>query len=160
MTPRELNDWEIGRLSEALLLAISAHDGSYRGDGIPYVIHPIRIALHAASLGLSTQTIMAAILHDVVEDTDTPLEEIYSQFGDEVGDMVTALTKPERGTPDRSHIYKEQLLEGPVEARMVKLLDIQDNLADIEEFLEPVKAEAYRKSREALADVLRNSLDS
>jgi GTP pyrophosphokinase len=160
MSPRELKDWEIGRLSEALLLAISAHAGSYRGDGIPYVIHPIRIALHAASLGLSTQTIIAAILHDVVEDTDITIEEIYSQFGDEVGSMVAALTKPEKGTPNRSDIYRDQLLNGPVEAKMIKLLDIQDNLADIDEFLEPEKAKSYRKNREALAHALRAALDT
>jgi len=160
MSPRELKDWEIERVSEAIILAINAHDGTYRGDGVPYVVHPIRIALHAASLGLSIKTILAALLHDVVEDTDTSIEEIYSQFGQEVGDMVKSLTKPERGTPNRSSIYKEQLLNGPVEARMIKLLDIQDNLADIEEYLEPDKAKAYREDREDLANVLRASLDS
>ncbi len=159
MTPRELKDWEIKRVSDAVILAISAHDGTYRGDGVPYVVHPIRIALHAASLGLSTHTIIAAVLHDVVEDSDTPISEIYLRFGDGVGDMVTALTKPEKGSPNRSNIYQEQLLKGPVEARMIKLLDIQDNLADIDEFFEPEKAKAYRNSREALADILRASLD-
>ncbi|MHA2425174.1 MAG: HD domain-containing protein [Candidatus Thorarchaeota archaeon] len=158
MSPRELKDREIEQISEAVILAINAHDGVYRGDGVPYVVHPIRIALHAASLGLSIPTILAALLHDVVEDTDTGISQIYDQFGNEVGDMVKALTKPEKGTPNRSNIYKEQLLNGPVESKMIKLLDIQDNLADIDEYFEPEKAKAYRESREALADVLRTSL--
>ena len=67
MSPRELTEQEIERVSDAVILAINAHDGTYRGDGVPYVVHPIRIALHAASLGLSTQTILAALLHDVVD---------------------------------------------------------------------------------------------
>jgi len=160
MTPRELKDGDIERVSDAVILAINAHDGTYRGDGVPYVVHPIRIALHAASLGLSTPAVIASILHDVVEDTDTPISEIYSSFGDAVGDIVAALTKPVKGTPDRSRIYENQLLNGPLEARMVKLLDIQDNLADIDEFLGPERAKAYRESREILADRLRASLQS
>ncbi|MDF1538126.1 MAG: HD domain-containing protein [Candidatus Thorarchaeota archaeon] len=147
-------------ISKAVILAINAHDGAYRGDGVPYVVHPIRVALHAASIGLSQQAIIASLLHDVVEDTDTPISEIYSTFGDDVGDMVAALTKPAKGTPNRTNVYEHQLLEGPPESRMIKLLDIQDNLSDIDEYFEPEKAASYRMSREALADKLRASLHS
>ncbi len=159
MTPKELKDGNKG-ISDAVILAIRAHDGVYRGDGVPYVVHPIRVALHAAGNGLSPQAIIASLLHDVVEDTDTPISEIYSAFGDNVGDMVSALTKPVKGTPGRTQIYEDQLLRGPPEAKKVKLLDIQDNLADIDEYFEPERAQAYRESHEALADRLRASLQS
>ncbi len=158
MTSHELTQAELNRISDAFILAIKAHEGSYRGDGVPYVSHPIRIALHALNLGMSSDAIVAAVLHDVVEDTDTPLAEISNKFGEVVGSLVRALTKPPRGTTNRSQIYQKQLLEGPVEARRIKLLDIQDNLSDVEEFLDEEAAKAYRKSREALAVVLEASL--
>ena len=158
MTPRELTQDELNRIGKAFILAIQAHNGSQRKDGVPYVIHPIRIALHALSLGMSEDAIIAAVLHDVVEDTDTSLNDISDMFGRDVASMVDALTKPERGTPNRSSLYQEQLLAGPEDARRVKILDIQDNLWDVDDFLEPKAAADYRSSREALADILKASL--
>ena len=159
MTSHELTQIELNRISEAFILAIRAHKGSYRGDGVPYVSHPIRIALHALNLGMSSDTVIAAVLHDVVEDTDTPLSEIRDKFGEGVESMVKALTKSPRGTPNRTQIYQEQLLEGPIEARRIKLLDIQDNLSDVDVYLGEDAAREYRLSREALAAVLEASLE-
>ncbi len=149
---------ELDRISHSFIFAMNAHDGSFRSNGIPYVSHPIRVALHALSLGMTTEAIIAAVLHDVVEDTAISIEEVTTEFGPIVSDMVVALTKPARGTPNRNQIYESQLLNGPEEAKMVKLLDIQDNLSDVEDFLEPEDAAAYRRSREDLAQVLRASL--
>jgi len=158
MTVRELTQDELNQISEAFIQAIAAHEGSYRGDGVPYVSHPIRISLHALSLGMSSDAVIAAVLHDVVEDTEVPLAQIVGKFGENVGMMVKALTKPPRGFPDRSRVYQEQLLSGPIEARRIKLLDIQDNLSDVDEYMERDIAKQYRKSREALAEVLKASL--
>lgn len=158
MSLRELTQDELTRISDAFILAIKAHEGSFRGDGVPYVSHPIRIALHALSLGMPTDAVIASVLHDVVEDTDISLSVIIEEFGEQVGAMVKALSKPPRGTPDRTRIYKEQLLSGPSDARRIKLLDIQDNLSDVDDFMDLKAAAEYRNSREALADILRASL--
>ena len=159
MNVRELTQNELNRISQAFVFAFSAHSGTSRGDGVPYVIHPIRVSFHAQSLGMSVEAIIAAVLHDVVEDTDIKIEEIGETFGSKVSRIVAALTKPERGTPDRNQIYQQQLLDGPEEAKRIKLLDIQDNLSDIDEFLGPKKGAEYRKSREYLLELLSAALD-
>lgn len=160
MAPVELTQDELGRVGDAFILAINAHNGTFRGKGVPYVSHPIRVALHALSLGLSSDAVIAAVLHDVVEDTAVPLPDITERFGTYVSSLVKALTKPPSGFKDRSKVYQEQLLSGPEEARQIKLLDIQDNLSDVEAFLEEGAARAYRESRESLAKALRDSLES
>lgn len=151
---------ELERISEAFTFAIAAHEGQMRESGVPYISHPIRVALHALSNGLSTEAIIAAVLHDVVEDTDTPIEKIVELFGDEIAEIVAALSKPEKGTPDRNQIYQKQLLQGPIIACRIKLLDIQDNLASIDRFFSPEKAISYRESRTHLAGILQKRLDS
>ncbi|MFW9848856.1 MAG: HD domain-containing protein [Candidatus Thorarchaeota archaeon] len=158
MSEQELTQEELERLSQGFIYAIAEHEGSFRSDGVPYVSHPIRVALHALSLGMTTEAVIAAVLHDVVEDTDISIRDVEEEFDHDIADIVAALTKPAHGTPNRNQIYESQLLNGPEEARMIKLLDIQDNLSDVEDFLEPEAAAAYRKSREALAQVLRASL--
>jgi GTP pyrophosphokinase len=107
---------------------------------------------------MSTEAVISAVLHDVVEDTEVTLQEIKERFGSVVESNVCALTKPERGTPNRSDIYQRQLLNGSHDARRIKLLDIQDNLSDVEEFMGEEQAMNYRKDREALADILKASL--
>ncbi|MFW9907675.1 MAG: HD domain-containing protein [Candidatus Thorarchaeota archaeon] len=154
----ELTQEELERISAGFVFAMNAHKGSFRTNGVPYVSHPIRVALHALSLGMNSNATIAAVLHDVVEDTDTSLSDISSAFGLEVAEIVKALTKPKRGTSNRNQIYQAQLLSGPEDARRIKLLDIQDNLSDVDEFLGAEAALEYRNSREALAEVLRESL--
>jgi len=151
---------ELERISEAFTFAIAAHEGQMRESGVPYISHPIRVALHALSNELSTEAIIAAVLHDVVEDTDTPIEKIAELFGDEIAEIVAALTKPEKGTPNRNRIYQEQLLQGPIVACKIKLLDIQDNLSSIDRFFSPEIAIKYRESRTHLAGILQKRIDS
>ncbi len=158
MTQQELCQDDLVRLSNAFVFAMQAHAETYRGDGVPYVSHPFRVALHALSLGMSVDAVISSVLHDVVEDTDITLEEIEERFGSPVRLMVQALTKPEKGTPNRSGIYHSQLLNGPEDARRIKLLDIQDNLSDVDEFMGKERAAEYRKDRETLAEALKASL--
>ena len=61
--------------------------------GEPYIIHPINVAYILAGIGLDESTICAALLHDVVEDTDATDEDLRRDFGDEVADMVQGVTK-------------------------------------------------------------------
>ena len=154
-----MNQNELERISEAFTFAIVAHEGQMRESGVPYISHPIRVALHALSNELSKEAIMAAVLHDVVEDTDTPIEKIVELFGDEIAEIVAALTKPERGTPNRNRIYQEQLLQGPLIACRIKLFDIQDNLSSIDRFFSHEKAVSYRESRTHLAGILQKRID-
>ena len=80
---------------EALVFAKAAHEKQFRDEGAPYVIHPVRISLTLFELEKATPTrVMAALLHDVVEDTGIPLEEITRRFGKRVATLVDNLTRP------------------------------------------------------------------
>ena len=69
------------------------HRGQCRKSGEPYIIHPISVAYILAQIGLDDATICAALLHDVVEDTDVTYEQMKKEFGDEISAMVDGVTK-------------------------------------------------------------------
>ncbi len=80
-------------ITRAFEKAQKAHEGQHRLSGEPYIEHPLNVALLLVELGMDTACIVAALLHDVVEDTDTTLETIKKQFGGEVAELVDGLTK-------------------------------------------------------------------
>ena len=69
------------------------HEGQLRRSGEPYIIHPVAVATELANLGLGTATLIAALLHDTVEDTEASLDDIREGFGDEVALLVDGVTK-------------------------------------------------------------------
>ena len=76
--------------------ALSAHDGQFRRSGEPYITHPVAVATIVAELGLDSQTVAAALLHDAVEDTGLSLESITDAFGEGVAKVVDGVTKLDR----------------------------------------------------------------
>jgi len=82
-----------GRIWRAFALATEAHGTQLRKDGLPFVTHPIAAAFIVLELGLDEDSIIAALLHDVVEDTEVTLEEIEKEFGSSVSVMVEGVTK-------------------------------------------------------------------
>lgn len=83
----------IEKCRKAYLLAEKAHQGQMRRSGEPYITHPVAAALILARMRLDYQTIMATLLHDVVEDTGVSKETLQRQFGDEVTALVDGVTK-------------------------------------------------------------------
>ncbi len=81
---------------KAGIYAIKKHRGQFRKSGEPYYIHPIEVAKIVTDLKLDRDSIIAALLHDVVEDTNTSLEEIEKKFGKDVAFLVDGLTKIEK----------------------------------------------------------------
>ncbi|MEG1965165.1 MAG: bifunctional (p)ppGpp synthetase/guanosine-3',5'-bis(diphosphate) 3'-pyrophosphohydrolase, partial [Oscillospiraceae bacterium] len=81
------------KILKAYELAKSAHDGQFRKSGAPYISHPIAVALILIDLGMDTDTIIASLLHDVVEDTDISIDEVKKKFGNDVGLIVDGVTK-------------------------------------------------------------------
>jgi len=91
---REYNpEADFAGLGEAYHFAMSAHEGQARKSGEPFIKHPIEVCLVLAELHLDTATLKAALLHDVVEDSPHELVEVRERFGDEVADLVDAVTK-------------------------------------------------------------------
>jgi GTP pyrophosphokinase len=84
-------------LRRAYSIAENAHRGQTRKSGEPYITHPLAVAQLLAELGMDTTTLVAALLHDTVEDTDYTLEALDSDFGPEVAHLVDGVTKFEKG---------------------------------------------------------------
>ena len=81
------------RLFDAFTYADSAHHGQLRKSGEPYIIHPIAVAEIVADLELDTDSVIAALLHDCIEDTETTHQEISKRFGEPVATLVEGVTK-------------------------------------------------------------------
>jgi len=84
---------DIEKIEHAYLFASRLHDGQYRISEEPYIIHPIEVAKILTELRLDTNTIIAAFLHDILEDTDTEPSEIEDNFGSDVLKLVNGVTK-------------------------------------------------------------------
>ena len=80
-------------VEKACEYATAAHDGQFRKSGEPYIIHPLEVACNLADLELDIESIVAGLLHDVVEDTDYTLEDIERLFNKEVALLVDGVTK-------------------------------------------------------------------
>ena len=88
-----LDDGQIERIHDAYLLAHRAHRGQKRNTGEPYLTHPVAVAGILADLKLDYQTLIAALLHDVIEDTEVTKEQLNLSFGQVVADLVDGVSK-------------------------------------------------------------------
>ena len=122
-------------VGQAYLYADECHSGQMRQSGDPYIAHPLETALFLADLHLDTHTIVAALLHDVVEDCDVSLEEITLRFGPEVSKLVDGVTKLTR---------MDDKLQPPAE-----------DVAGIMDDAESLHAESLRKMLVSMAEDIR-----
>lgn len=86
-------DEDINQIEQAYLFAKRLHEGQYRISEEPYIIHPVEVAKILVDLKVDTHTLIAAFLHDILEDTDTKPEEIKDLFGEDVLNLVQGVTK-------------------------------------------------------------------
>ncbi|WP_166238771.1 RelA/SpoT family protein [Paenibacillus turpanensis] len=91
-----MKEADLNRVREAYAFAESAHSGQIRKSGEPYILHPLAVAEILVHLQLDTTTVIAGLLHDVVEDTNVTLEMIESNFGKMCAKLVDGLTKLEK----------------------------------------------------------------
>jgi GTP pyrophosphokinase len=124
------------KFSKAFALAVDAHKDMRRKSGEPYIYHPIAVAeIVAKEINLGTTSMIAALLHDVVEDTDYTIDDIKDMFGEEVANIVYGLTKIEDIVMDDSQSvqaenFKKILLYtvGDVRVILIKLADRLHNM--------------------------------
>ena len=85
--------YDMEKIKKAYELAEISHGDQRRVSGIPYILHPTSVACIVTELGMDTETVCAALLHDVVEDTHVSLEEVSKEFGAEVAKLIDGVTK-------------------------------------------------------------------
>lgn len=121
-------------IEQAIEFATIRHAGQTRkGSGLPYIVHPLEVMLILIRHGVTSEVILvAAILHDVVEDTETTIEEIRAFFGDRVADIVAQLTKDEGLKGEAKHAaMRTQAETFSAAAALVKAADRLSNIRDL-----------------------------
>jgi guanosine-3',5'-bis(diphosphate) 3'-pyrophosphohydrolase len=88
-----LSKVQIDLLKHAYIVARDAHDGQMRSSGDPYITHPVAVAINLAQMHLDHETLMAALLHDVIEDTEVTKDELAELFGHTVAELVEGVSK-------------------------------------------------------------------
>ncbi len=129
--------YDLALIERAFNFAAKAHNGQKRADGTPYITHPLSVADHVVDIGLDNESIVAALLHDVVEDTKFTIEDIQKNFGEKISFLVDGVTKITRvGRKDKdivaqSENIKKLILAMAQDVRVI-LIKISDRFHNME----------------------------
>lgn len=146
---------DLSMIEKAYEVALKAHKDQKRKSGEPYIIHPLCVAIILAELELDKETIIAGILHDVVEDTILTVKELTEQFGEEVALLVDGVTKLTQlsYSKDKVEIQAENLrkmflaMAKDIRVILIKLADRLHNMRTMQ-YQTPIKQ--IEKSRETM----------
>ncbi|RAV34603.1 RelA/SpoT family protein [Corynebacterium heidelbergense] len=147
---------DVDALNRAYATAERLHEGVYRKSGEPYITHPLAVATIAAEIGMDTTTLVAALLHDTVEDTDYSLEELTEDFGAEVARLVDGVTKLDKvalGSAAEAETIRKMIVAMAHDPRVlvIKVADRLHNMRTMR-FLPPEKqAKKARQTLEVIA---------
>ena len=145
---------DLSRLRAAYTCAAKQHNGQLRKDGSPFVSHPLAVADLVADLNLDMESVMAALLHDCIEDTDISHAEVARQFGETVADLVDGVTKLTRVQYTSK---EEEQMENLRKMFMAMAKDIRVILIKICDRLHNIRTMEYqseRKQREKSLETL------
>ncbi len=135
----KFDDKRIARIEKAFKFANAAHDGIKRKSGEPYIIHPIAVAkIVAKELGLGATSIVSALLHDVVEDTEYRISDIKNMFGGKVARIVDGLTKLSGDFDTRQALTLKKILmtlSDDVRVILIKIADRLHNMQTLDSML-------------------------
>ena len=141
-------------LERAFIYGSRAHEGQQRRSGEDFILHPLGVARILGELGADDPTLAAALVHDVVEDTGATIEEVRSEFGDEVGRLVEGVTKLTRiQFQSREHAQAEnyrKMIVAMAQDRRVILIKLADRLHNMRTIEYLGKQKQLQKARETL----------
>ncbi len=147
-------DMDMGRIEAAYHMAKLAHTGQLRKDGSPYVTHCVAAADIAADMGLDEDSIVAALLHDVIEDTDLTHSDIAKQFGEPVANIVEGVTKLTRvqytSKEDEQMENLRKMLMAMAKDIRVILIKIADRLHNMRTMAYQTEEKQRQKSLETM----------
>ncbi|CAI37212.1 GTP pyrophosphokinase [Corynebacterium jeikeium] len=143
---------DLALLNRAYATAEKLHEGVKRKSGEPYITHPLAVATIAAEIGMDTTTVVAALLHDTVEDTDYSLEDLSRDFGSEVARLVDGVTKLDKvvlGSAAEAETIRKMIVAMAEDPRVL-VIKVSDRLHNMRtmRFLPPEKQ--AKKARETL----------
>lgn len=146
-------------IQEALMLAIKAHDGQRRKyTGEPYSMHPIGVSKIVETVEHTPEMIAAALLHDVVEDTEVTFREIKDTFGSTVAEYVHYCTnvseKDDGNRKFRKKMDADHFALGPAESQTIKVADLIHNSQTIIPHDQKFFHKAYKYEKQYMMDVL------
>ena len=139
-------------VERAFLIAEKAHEGQLRKSGDRYITHPVAVAEILAELGLNPPTIIAALLHDTVEDTPYSLEQLRTDFGDEIASLVDGVTKLDKltyGPTAEAETVRKMVVAMSRDIRVL-VIKLADRLHNARTWKYVSVESATRKARETL----------
>ena len=155
-----LSDEQVAQVIKAYEFGARAHEGQTRMSGEPYITHPVAVAQTLADMHLDSQTIIAAILHDTVEDTEASLEQIEDQFGAEVAQLVDGVSKLDQmqftsRAEAQAKSFRKMMLAMIEDIRviLVKLADRMHNMATLDAMPREKQARIARETLEIYAPI-------
>jgi GTP pyrophosphokinase len=132
-------DYDVEKIDLAYLFANEAHKDQKRLSGEPYMIHPVAVANQLVDLGMDSESVIAGLLHDVVEDTPVELAEIRAKFGKEVANLIDGLTKIEKipfasREEEQAENVRKMLIAmaGDIRVIIIKLADRVHNMSTMQ----------------------------
>lgn len=159
-TSQYLKPEDLSQLRTAYSFGQGAHSGQFRKSGEPYISHPVAVARILSKLHLDAPTLMAALLHDVVEDTDISKTEISERFGEPVAELVdgvSKLTRIEFQTQEEAQAenFRKMLLAMARDVRviLIKLADRLHNMRTLEAMLPAKQRRIARETLEIYAPI-------
>ncbi len=153
-------DEQIEQVVQAYDFGANAHDGQTRLSGEPYISHPVAVAQFLADMHMDSQAIAAAILHDVLEDTGTPVAELEAQFGGEIALLVDGVSKLDQihftsKAEAQSESFRKMMLAMIEDIRviLVKLADRLHNMITLDAMPREKQARIARETLEIYAPI-------
>ena len=157
---KSLNDYDKEKIEKAYRLAEKMHGDQRRVSGVPYILHPTSVACIIVDLGMDTDSVVAALLHDVVEDTPVTLDEVKAMFGHDVAYLVSGVTKiskvPYTTREERQAENVRKMLiamSDDIRVIIIKLADRLHNMRTIECMREQKRRDIALETMEVFAPI-------
>lgn len=155
-----LSKVQIDLLKQAYIVAREAHEGQMRSSGEPYITHPVAVAINLAKMHLDHETLMAALLHDVIEDTSTTKKDLADLFGNTVAELVEGVSKLDKLKFDnkeqmQAENFRKMILAMVQDIRviLIKLADRTHNMRTLESLRPDKRRRIARETLEIYAPI-------